>query len=109
MNSQADINLPDCHDCGAAPGEIHGVNCDVEQCTVCGDQFMLCDHPGHDKFAARWTGEWPGSAEARERGWFVVFDSDGWRPCTPETPGAQPDLSRWAVFNQTGRDQLYRD
>ncbi len=32
-----------CHDCGALPGHYHHANCDVEECPVCGGQFIGCD------------------------------------------------------------------
>jgi hypothetical protein len=60
--------LYDCHDCGAAPGEIHGEGCDTERCSVCGEQRLCCDCEGHDKAFARWTGIWPGKAEAEYLG-----------------------------------------
>ena len=59
--------LGDCHDCAAYPGEIHKDNCDVERCSVCGGQRLMCDPEqckDHDKAFARWTGIWPGKAEA---------------------------------------------
>lgn len=56
--------LYNCHDCGAKPGEVHRDGCDVEQCSVCGGQRLQCDCDGHDKAFARWTGIWPGNAEA---------------------------------------------
>ena len=56
--------LKDCHDCGAKPGEIHQDGCDTERCSVCGGQYLQCNCEGHDKAFARWTGIWPGSAEA---------------------------------------------
>ena len=57
--------LRQCHDCAAKPGEIHQDNCDVERCSVCGGQRLQCNCKGHDKAFARWTGLWPGSAEAK--------------------------------------------
>jgi len=57
--------LVNCHDCGAKPGEIHqSSNCDVQRCSVCGGQRLQCNCRGHDKQFARWTGIWPGKAEA---------------------------------------------
>jgi len=32
--------LYNCHDCGAAPGEIHEDGCDTARCSVCGDQGL---------------------------------------------------------------------
>ena len=57
-------SLKDCHDCGAKPGEVHADGCDTEQCSVCGGQRLQCACKGHDKKFARWTGIWPGFAEA---------------------------------------------
>jgi len=33
-----------CRGCGAAPGELHDHGCDWEQCPVCGEQLIGCDH-----------------------------------------------------------------
>lgn len=60
--------LPDCHDCGAKPGECHFDGCDVERCSVCGGQRLGCNCEGHDKAFARRTGIWPGYAEAETLG-----------------------------------------
>lgn len=60
--------LKNCPDCGAYPGEIHKENCDVEHCSVCGLQRFGDDCEGHDKQFARWTGIWPGKAEAEYLG-----------------------------------------
>lgn len=53
-----------CHDCGAKPGMVHGDSCDVERCSVCGNQRLGCGCKGHDRKFARWTGFWPGLLEA---------------------------------------------
>lgn len=60
--------LKDCHNCGVKPGEVHKENCDVERCSVCGDQRLGCGCEGHDSRFARWTGIWPGFAEAEYLG-----------------------------------------
>ena len=57
--------LHDCHDCAAKPGSPHKPGCDVERCSVSGGQRLQCDCEGHDPLFARWTGIWPGSAEAQ--------------------------------------------
>jgi hypothetical protein len=61
-------HLTNCHDCAANPGEPHKPNCDVERCSVCGGQRLQCDCEGHDPLFARWTGIWPGLAEAQYLG-----------------------------------------
>lgn len=54
-----------CHDCGAKPGQQHHDGCDVERCSICGGQRLMCSCEGHDKDFAKWTGIWPGYAESR--------------------------------------------
>jgi len=62
-----------CPDCAVFPGEIHKFGCDVERCSVCGGQRLSCecndkDKLRHDPAFSRWTGLWPGSAEAELMG-----------------------------------------
>lgn len=69
MNTVKLALLNACPDCLAAPGQPHGEGCDVERCSVCGLQRLCCGGcAAHDPAFARWTGLWPGSAEAAALG-----------------------------------------
>ena len=90
-------HLRTCHDCGAAPGELHGACCDVEPCPYCGRQLLTCDHwfkTPREGDRIPWTGEWPGTAECKEFGWFARPGAKGWESCDPSHPQAWPDLGR---------------
>ena len=97
-------NIKMCPDCGASEGERHQTECDVQICTVCGGQYMVCRCEGHSFDKAAWTGHWPGSLEAAEKGWFVVWTIHGWISCDKDEPGARSDLNRYGVFTSTGND-----
>jgi hypothetical protein len=99
---------PFCPDCFTFLGEPHKRGCDVERCTVCHGQRLMCDCFGHDSLAAAWSGEWPGLAACRELGWWAVRAPErGWQPCPPGTAGAREDLNRLTFFLQAGYDGLY--
>lgn len=48
------MNSRKCPDCAVEVGEPHRDGCDVEICTSCGVQRLMCDCPDHDKSKARW-------------------------------------------------------
>lgn len=109
-----------CHDCGVAPGQLHVRGCDVERCPLCGHQLIGCpcakrhlqliedEEPTAAECAEweavlekagrmPWTGEFPGSAEARKLGWYAYFHETlcRWFRCDdPTDPRAEPDLNR---------------
>jgi len=56
--------LRNCPDCGVKPGEVHETGCDVERCSICGNQWLMCGHKKNDKQFSHWTGIWPGGVEA---------------------------------------------
>lgn len=118
-----------CGDCGAKPGEPHDDGCDVARCLWTGGQRLQCvgtlaaeacrtligagrtdlaedlahylslDDLNHDCGQEVWTGEWPGSADAAELGFFCIWGMvasgrPGWTVVDRDTPGAMPDLNR---------------
>lgn len=91
------MTLTDCPRCGAKPGEWHRRGCDIEQCPYCGGQAVGCDSdadpiPLDDRL--RWTGQWPGEAEAITCNWYCKRTPAGWRTCRPDDPDGVPDLNR---------------
>lgn len=104
-----------CPDCAVAVGEQHDSDCDVARCLATGMQRIQCDgrderYPFavHDCGFDAWTGEWPGSAECREFGWWVqdrCAEGFGWVRCAPDAPGATEDLNRLAVDAVWSREQ----
>ena len=85
-----------CPDCGVAPGALHLDGCDVEICSRCGGQLIGCDCDV-DVSAPRmpWSGEWPGTMECREFGWYAkLVPGAGWKSCSKHELGAMEDLNR---------------
>lgn len=98
-----------CPDCGAEPGAPHNDGCDVERCGDCGKQRMGCDCPNPEP--VKWTGDWPGFAEAIKFNFWAKWTSTGWTPCDVSDPVAVPDLNRLAthtVWNKVTRQRELR-
>lgn len=99
-----------CYDCGVLPGEPHQSGCDIERCSVCHRQRLICGHKQHQPSKAIWTGEWPGKTECREREWYCVeTHRDGgvvFRTCDASTPRAHEDLNRWEYYICFGVDYV---
>lgn len=95
-----------CPDCQVLPGQAHEQGCDVEHCSVCGGQRLMCGVfggdgcPGHNPALMVWTGEWPGKLACREFGWWVLDTDHGLIPVPVDTPGAREDLNRWSLWYQ---------
>lgn len=104
--------MTDCYGCGAESGTEHRDGCDVARCMWTGGQRLQCglgivadavralrryaenrladdlaayeslNDEAHDCGRDVWTGEWPGTAECREFGWYAWFGPDlgrtGW-------------------------------
>jgi hypothetical protein len=96
------LSTATCQECDAKPGELHQLGCDVECCSRCGHQLLLCEHslgsekPPPDNERMPWSGEWPGVAECREFGWYAKINraGPGWVTCAPDDEEAIPDLNR---------------
>ena len=61
-----------CPKCDVAIGEIHENSCGVTRCKEHGFQRFSCPMPGKHT-PTKFTGFWPGTQEAIERGWFPIL------------------------------------
>jgi hypothetical protein len=80
--------------CGVAVGQLHLNDCNIARCKACGEQAFLCSLTAKHSSTV-FKGEFPGTSQAIERGWFVrMVDGEGWVQCLQTDPGARPDLNR---------------
>ena len=83
-----------CPKCDVAIGEIHENSCGVTRCKEHGFQRFSCPMPGKHT-PTKFTGFWPGTQEAIERGWYAYLDTKkGWTACDEDHADATPDLKR---------------
>ena len=55
-----------CPDCGTQAGNLHEDQCDVQRCSVCGQQWITCRCDGHDPIKSVWTGDFPKKKDVAE-------------------------------------------
>ncbi len=48
-----------CPDCGVEPRKPHENECDVERCSICGEQRLTCGHTGNQRMLENWMGIYP--------------------------------------------------
>ena len=48
-----------CPDCDSLAGEPHNEGCDIERCSQCFRQRVICECLDHNPIHAVWTGSWP--------------------------------------------------
>lgn len=105
-----------CPDCGTEVGAEHEGGCDIARCIGCGGQALQCTPDGEEggpehvwpapddapfEPATRWTGEWPGEADAKALDLWCRWGPP-WIECSSTTEGATPDLNRFALLCVTG-------
>lgn len=86
--------LKDCPFCGVDIGELHIEGCDVERCPDCGGQYISCDCEEIYEERIIWDGNWPGTKECQEYGWYSKMGKNGWEPCSKDDPEASENLNR---------------
>jgi hypothetical protein len=83
-----------CPSCEVLVGFVHSDLCEISRCTLHGEQFYSCSAPDNC-FTTKFTGYYPGSEEAIERGWYCYQDANKkWVSCDEQHEGATPDINR---------------
>jgi len=91
--------LPKCHDCHVAPGELHVPGCDVEVCPDCGGQWIACGCPNPAKHPRLpWTGRWPKDETAIENGWLKPDGSPDVNKVNAMTCAWDAARGKWVSF-----------
>ena len=83
-------------DCGVEVGQQHTYDCDIARCKEHGFQRIWCDECGAPADTiTTFKGVFPGTSEAIALGMFAIraAKGKGIESCTPDTPGAMPDLN----------------
>lgn len=98
-----------CWDCGAPVGSPHAECCDVEECTSCHGQRLVCGCEDHKSLP--FNGFWPRDKVCAVLGWYSKKNpyGDGWVRCEKDDPnpgawGVCLDISRLAVLRLSGKD-----
>ena len=83
-----------CPSCEIDDGKLHTQDCDISRCRKHGEQFLFCSGLVGCS-PTKFTGYYPGSEEAIERGWYVYRDTNKkWIACNEHQEGAMPDINR---------------
>jgi hypothetical protein len=96
-----------CGACGVRPGQPHQPGCQIERCSFCGGQLLVCGCDQHDEFFARWTGFYPGTLECIALGLLTTWSPDPERPIPADsllTGAPSADMNR---FYQEGWHRLF--
>jgi hypothetical protein len=88
------VEFEKCPNCRVSIGEKHKVDCDVGRCKTHGNQRLFCTGSGICA-ETKFSGYWPGTEEAIERGWFAIqVEGREWVPCHADEPNSIPDVNK---------------
>jgi hypothetical protein len=97
-----------CPDCGVSIGDIHQEGCDISRCKIHGNQLLKCLflHESNDCRPTKFSGYFPGTEEAIERGWFSYLDkTKTWIKCEASHPEASPDINKVLIELEWNSEQ----